>query len=85
MTYNTTNPAIEALRRAVNAAIETGGPTYVEQRPLLNSFQTWAIDYAAQQGFTAEPMANWVRMGMTPIMTRQGVIAFCDQAKECSA
>lgn len=85
MTYRTTNPAIAALRRAVDAAIENGAPVYVETRPLLNSFQAWAIDHAASMGFHAEPFGNWVRMGLTPIMTRRGVVAFCDQAKECSA
>jgi hypothetical protein len=53
-------------------------------RALLNSFQAWAMDYAAQHGLTAQPLANWVTIGPDAIMTTAGVEAFCQQASGCS-
>lgn len=57
--------------------------THTRPRALLNSFQDWAIDHAAQHGLTAQPFANWVRIGSDAIMTQRGVEAFCQQARAC--
>ena len=47
------------------------------QRALNNTFQAWAMDYAAQFGLTAMPYGNWVKVGSDAIMTVKGFKAFC--------
>lgn len=70
----------DALTAAINKALASGAPLYVE----INSFQHWAMQFARAHDYTVKIIGNWVELtkgdDSVQCMTEAGVKALIDKA-----